>query len=393
MKIKLFSLLLIFNVNLCIAQIPANLDLVQIAVADSPVAFMSAHDGTDRMFIVERSGVIKIFKNGVVLPTPFLDISSQVATTHEQGLLGLAFSPEFANDGRFFVYFTFDEPGATFGQQPMRLVRFQVSDNPDLADISSMQIITNISQTTIYHKGGHIAFGQDANLYIGTGDDATNSYPQDISTVYGKMLRIDVSDNLIFRNNFNGDSGCGYPQNYLIPNDNPFIHAPDACQSVYLTGLRNPWRWSFDSLTGHLYIGDVGDNREEEVSEVLLPDEAGANLGWPCKEGNYVHNQSCVDNINNIINPFFTYSRISGQGQSVVGGYIYRGLQITGLYGMYLFNDIYREEFYFSEYTNSAWQTTLWSEQVDSIVAYGEDADGELYFISFDGPIYQLVQN
>lgn len=392
MRIKVFFVMLLL-VKLCIAQIPANLDLVQVAIANSPVGFVSAHDGTGRMFIIERSGVIKILKSGVVLPTPFLDISSQVATMNEQGLLGLAFSPDYVNDGHFYVFYSFDLPGAPIEQQPLRLARFAVSNNPDVANATSMEIITDFSQNFSYHNGGHIAFGWDGYLYIGMGDDGDSNASQDLSSVKGKMLRLDVSKDLILRNNFDGDSGCGYPQNYLIPNDNPFINTLDACQSVYLSGLRNPWRWSFDSLSGHLYIGDVGGNREEEVSEVFIPNDAGANLGWPCIEGGYVHRQSCVDKINNLINPFFTYSRISGQGQSVVGGYVYRGTQISDLNGMYIFNDIYREEFYFSEKSNSTWQTTLWNEQVEKIVAYGEDEDGELYFISFDGPIYQLIQN
>lgn len=314
------------------------------------------------MFIVERAGVIKVYQNGVVLAEPFLDISAQVSTVNEQGLLGLAFSPDYALNGYFFIYYSFNDTKINVGAVPMRLVRFEVSADPNIADENTMQVITEISQSFTYHKGGNINFGPNGYLYIGTGDDGSLTSPQVTSDVNGKILRIDVTEDLIFKNEFGNDVNCGSPQNYLIPDDNPFVDDPIACQAVFLLGLRNPWRWSFDKATGHLYIGDVGGITYEEVREVIIPEDAGGNLGWPCIEGEVVLRQACVDDINHLINPFFTYERVSGQGQSVVGGYVYRGQKIPELQGMYLFNDIYREEFYFSESINGQWQTELWSE-------------------------------
>ncbi len=391
MKLNLIFIWTLFYCHISFSEVPTNIDFIQVAEADSPVAIVSSGDGSGRMFIVEKSGIIKILDDGIVLKEPFLDISSQVSTQNEQGLLGLAFSPDYSVNGYFYIYFSFTDDVSPFFQAPMRLARFTVSDDPDVANINSLSIITDISQNSSDHNGGNIAFGPDEHLYIGTGDDNSLNTSQNNADVNGKILRIDVSENLIFKNEFGNDLACGSPQNYLIPDDNPFFNDVDACQSVFLLGLRNPWRWSFDRLSGNLFIGDVGGFDQEEVSEIQIPSDAGGNLGWPCIEGEIILRPDCVNSINHLIQPFFTYERVSGQSQSVVGGYVYRGSQISGLYGIYLFNDIYREEFYFSELINNQWQTELGSQQAGSIVSYGEDEEGELYLVSFSGPIYKMV--
>ena len=370
------------------SEIPANLATQQIAVADLPVAFVSANDGTGRMFIVEKKGVIKIFKDGKILDEPFLDISSQVASTSEQGLLGLAFDPQFDLNQTFYVNYnklpTFGVIGNTL------IASFIVSSNPNIADASSQQVVTEIPQEFNFHMGGNIAFSPEGYLHIGLGDGGRSQYAQQNNHAYGKLYRIKVNRDILFKSGLDEIVECGLPQNYEVPINNPYVADFGACNAIYLKGMRNPWRWSFDRLTGDMFIGDVGADMREEVSQIKWGEPSG-NLGWPCQEGDVIYSESCISEISDLINPIFSYPH-DNLGHSVVGGYRYRGEAISDLYGTYLFHDIYSETFYFANETGSNWSFEIWAESLEDIVSYGEDEQGELYFVSSSGPIYKLIQ-
>jgi len=389
-RLKCLHLLLVLAIpSLSCAAIPENLEVIQVATAEQPVAFVSAHDGSGRMFIVEKQGIIKVFDDGVVLEEPFLDISSEVNTQNEWGLLGLAFDPEYSENGVFYINYNkerdFPEPrGNTV------IASYSVGVDPNKADPESQQLITEIEFEFSYHIGGHIAFGPDGYLYIAIGDGG-RSGSQAIDHALGKMLRIAVDRDILFISGLDQTPDCGLPRNYKIPANNPHVDDQSACAAVYLNGMRNPWRWSFDRMTGDIFIGDVGANAREVISLIEWGEISG-NLGWPCQEGDLVTSQECISNIDDLIEPIFSYPHKDG-GYSVVGGYMYRGSAIPDLRGTYLFNDIYSGAYFFAEKTAQGWVSELWAnETLSGIVSYGEDEQGELYYVSYSGPIYKLVQ-
>lgn len=333
---------------------------------NSPVEIKNA--GDERLFVVEKSGKIKILnQNGSVNSTPFLDIEDRVSTNaNERGLLGLAFHPNYPENPFFFVNYT-NNSGAT------TISKFSVSANQDIAN-DSETILLEINQPYANHNGGCINFGPDGNLYIGMGDGGSGGDPQNFSqnteSLLGKMLRINVN------------SGA-----YSIPENNPYG------DEIWSVGLRNPWKFSFDSLNGDLWIADVGQNEYEEIN-MVQNNPANINYGWRCYEGNEPYNLSgCPEE--GLTFPVSTYSHYSSGDFkcSITGGYVYRGNQISGLNGVYFFADYCSGEIgLLSKNENDEWDMSLAFPNINgSWVSFGEDINGELYIASINGGVYKII--
>ncbi len=341
---------------------------------DSPINIEYPGDGTDRLFVVERAGQIYVFANNpnVSTRTQFLDISVGLELDGECGLLGLAFHPNYESNRFFYVCYVDESPFQTV------IARFTANAaNPNLADPGSQVPILTISQNGFFHKGGCIEFGNDGYLYISLGEDGTPNNAQSLTTLKGKVLRIDV------------DNPGGGLQ-YGIPPDNPFAGNPNGWrQEIYAYGYRNPWRFSNDPDTGDLWLADVGQNTWEEVGYI----RKGRNHGWPKMEGRacYPIGQPC-DTLNlDIVLPLAVYDH-SGGSASVTGGNVYRGPSVPTLYGNYVFADYIDGRVWWIDPTNSPGTLHLIQNTSLNIAAFGTDADDELYFSTFNGPIYRFVE-
>jgi glucose/arabinose dehydrogenase len=335
---------------------------------------LTAPDADARLFIVEKGGTIRIVKNGALLPIPFLDISAQVSTGGEQGLLGLAFPPQYASNGRFVVHYT-DLAGDT------RVSSFRVSADPDVADPLSEVAVLGVDQPFANHNGGQILFGPDGHLYVMLGDGGSASDPggrgQSLGDLLGSILRIDPLD------------GGGY----TVPADNPFVGSAGARPEIWSYGLRNPWRIAFDPATGDLYIADVGERRWEEVNVSTGADGAGRgrNFGWSLMEGPECFRDSSCDQ-DGLELPVLSYNH--GAGCSITGGYVYRGPAIPALQGHYFYADYcsgWVRTFRFENGTavdQFQWPTLAPGGGVPS---FGRDAAGELYVMSTSGVVFKIV--
>jgi glucose/arabinose dehydrogenase len=332
-----------------------------------PVDIKSANDGSGRLFIIEKYGTIRIYENGQLLETPFLNIADRVDDSgNEMGLLGLAFHPDYKQNGFFYVNYT-GRGGNTF------ISRFHAVDN--LTDPNSEKILLTVDQPFPNHNGGALAFGPDGYLYIGLGDGGSANDPlgngQNLNTLLGKILRIDVN---------HGDP-------YTIPSDNPFVNA-DARPEIWGYGLRNPWRFSFDRATGDLYIGDVGQDTWEEVDYVPVG-QGGLNFGWKYFEGNH---HFIGENPPVSLHLTFPVAEYSHQnGCSVTGGYVYRGA-MAEWQGIYLYGDYCKGTVWGLILTNGQWQSQVMSETNVTITSFGQDENGEVYFASDNGKIYRLTK-
>jgi len=369
---------------------PAEITLTEYASGfDNPVAI--AHAGDDRLFIVEQAGRIRVIdSNGTPQAEAFLDIAAQVDDGgSEMGLLGLAFHPNYAGNGYFYVYYTFD-PGP--GPDRSRVSRFTVSADPNRADSASERVLLEFEQPFANHNGGDLHFGPDGYLYIASGDGGSGGDPFDYAqtdgALLGKLLRINV-DGVTG----NGpDCDLSGNSHYRIPPDNAFTDGPGGagCDEIYAAGLRNPWRFSFDRLTGDLWIGDVGQNAFEEIDFAPAGAGGGLDFGWRCYEGNQPFDLSGCDGA--YLFPVHDFAHAEGNC-SVTGGFVYRGARYPVLAGRYFFTD----------FCNSAIRTlsgplaapsvteVLPSGQVSAPAAFGEDAQGELYLASLsDGIIYRI---
>lgn len=329
-----------------------------------------AHCGDDRLFVVEQGGTIKIVNSdGTVNSTPFLNISSILSTGSERGLLGLAFHPDYSNNGFFFVNYT-NTSGNTV------IARYSVSEsNPNQANASSGTILLTIPQPFSNHNGGCIKFGPDGYLWIGMGDGGSGGDPQNNSqnknTLLGKMLRIDVDN--------------GTP--YAIPEDNPFANSAEGLSEIWAYGLRNPWKFTFDSLTNELWIADVGQNALEEVNRVS-PLEAGLNFGWRCYEASAPYNTSGCASSMTMTFPVAEYNRASGRC-SITGGYVYRGSEWSDIYGLYFFADYCSNQIGFINQSNQL--TFLNSYSGNSFTTFGEDNQKDLYIAGRQsGIVYKI---
>jgi glucose/arabinose dehydrogenase len=340
----------------------------------SPLYLTSPPGDLSRLFVVEQTGAIRLIKDGTLLPTPFLDISDRITAGGEQGLLGLAFYPDYASSGRFVVHYT-DPAGDT------HLSLFQVSSDPDVADPASEHVILTADQPYPNHNGGQVVFGPDGYLYLGLGDGGSADDPegraQNLSDLLGSILRVDVS------------SGTSY----TVPADNPFVGQAGAQPEVWSYGLRNPWRFSFDRANGDLYIADVGQNQYEEVdvATAAAGSGKGVNFGWNIMEGAHcLGGGQC--NQTGLTLPDFEYGH--DQGCSITGGYVYRGSAIPDLQGIYFYADYCQGWVRSFRYAASqATEVTDWPtlRPGGSVQSFGEDDAGELYVLSSSGNVFKMV--
>jgi glucose/arabinose dehydrogenase len=357
---------------------PATFDvgLEEVATGFNEPLFVT-HAGDDRLFVVERGGTIRIIQDGAASDTPFLDITDRVGSdASERGLLGLAFAPDFAETGLFYVNYT-DLDGNTV------VSRFHAPDGAGVAEASSEQVILTQEQPQWNHNGGMLAFGPDNYLYIGFGDGGGAGDPsgngQRLDTWLGKILRIEVDP--VYT--------AGEP--YIVPEDNPFVGDAEALPEIWAYGMRNPWRFSFDRETGDLWIGDVGQGEYEEVT-VLSVDEGGANLGWSVTEGPACFAEPDCDPAA-FAGPTFSYTHSSGGGCSVTGGYVYRGEQFADIAGVYVLAD-YCSGLIWGGGLDDAGEW-VFSEPVETglqVSSFGEDVNGEVYVTDLSGGgVYVLV--
>lgn len=379
-----FWILLLFAYPIHAAP-PADLDLKLVtSVAGSPVAVRHAGDGSGRIFIVDRSGRIFIHDGSRLLNSPFLDIRSEVFSGNETGLLGLAFHPFFAVNRYFFVNYTKWENSILY----TLVSRFQVpAGSPNVADPATEQILLQIAQPEENHNGGDIHFGSDGYLYIGMGDGGgagdSRDRARNLGDLLGKMLRIDVDSS----SPGNGDV-CGLVGNYGIPASNPYAGKDGNCDEIWASGLRNPWRWSFDRLTHDLFIGDVGQDEWEEVDFQPASSTGGEYYGWSCMEGNHLFKPSRCDNTPKVA-PILEYSHASGDC-SITGGYRYRG-PISGMNGIYIYADYCTGNIWFAEQQGDGWSSTLWKDGKNFVLSsFGEDEGGNLYVVHLDGEVYRF---
>ena len=350
---------------------PAPLTLSFAVVASgfsAPLGVAHPGDGSGRLFVVEQGGRIVVVKNGAKLATPFLDIGGKIVSGGERGLLGLAFPPNFTAQKHFYVNYTRAGDGATV------LARYRVSSaNADNADATTEQILLTVPQPFSNHNGGHLAFGPDGMLYIGLGDGGAGGDPderaQSPNELLGKMLRIDV------------ESGA---TPYAIPPGNAFANGAGGRAEIWALGLRNPWRYAFDRQSGDLYIGDVGQGKDEEISYLPAGSAGGSNFGWDVLEGNdcFEPASNCTPPANYVA-PIATYTRGSSCA-SVTGGHVYRGPGNAALQGVYLYADFCDGRIWGLRRSGGSWQNDLLAETDFSISSFGEDETGSVYFVDLN---------
>ncbi len=351
----------------------------------APTVLTNARDGSNRLFVGEQTGAIFIIENGILLSTPFLDLSEKIVNVNpiydERGLLGLVFHPEYENNGRFFVYYSApkSEPGI---DHESIVAEYHVSADPNRADPTSERVVFRVDQPEANHNGGHLAFGPDGFLYIGLGDGggAGDQHGilgngQDINTTLGKILRIDVDSS----------------KPYAIPDDNPYV-GENGLDEIYALGFRNPYKFSFDRGTGRLFAADVGQDVWEEIDIV----ENGGNYGWRILEGNHPYDLALAEllgiNISTLQPPIHEYSH--NIGRSIIGGYVYQGTQYPDLVGKYVFGDWSTDFvkpdgrlYYLDEIQPNEWKRFEFKLNTDKplkkfILGFGEAENGELYVLT-----------
>lgn len=349
----------------------------------NPTIIANAGDGSNRLFIGEQRGMIWIWNGAQLLATPFLDISDRLIVGSEQGLLGLAFPPDFGTSGYFYVHYSANPTGDTV------VSRFSVlAGSPDQADPASEQAVLRVAQPFSNHNGGMLAFGPDGMLYLGLGDGGSGGDPgdraQNLDVLLGKVLRIDPQ----------GDDFPADPtRNYAIPPANPFVGVPGA-DEIWAYGVRNPWRFSFDRATGDLLIGDVGQNAWEEIDHQPSTSGGGENYGWRCYEGNHSYNLSGCGPPEDYVAPILEYPH--SQGCSVTGGYRYRGTEFPNLYGTYLYGDYCTGTIWGATDDGGTWSSSPLLSSLLNISTFGEDEQGELYVadrVANVGGVYRIVDN
>jgi glucose/arabinose dehydrogenase len=321
-----------------------------------PLGMTAAPGDSRRLFIVEKTGYIRVLLNGKLLAKPFLNVRSRVTAGGEQGLLSVAFDPAYATNGRFYVYYT-----ATNGD--IKVVRYTVSSNRSVANAGSATVLWTVAHHThSNHNGGQLAFGPNGLLYIGIGDGGSegdpNFYGQNVHVPYAKIWTMNVSSS-------------------------------SPTPVLYAYGLRNPWRFSFDSTTGNLWIGDVGQNKWEEIDFLKAGTAAGTNFGWSYYEGKHVYKPQPIVRTR-LVGPVSEYSH--AYGEAVIGGYVYRGSAIPALKGDYLFADYASARVWFKTSPGAAAHIlTGISQKLPTVSSFGQNSKGELFLSSLDGKIYKIV--
>lgn len=336
-----------------------------------PVGLTHAGDASGRIFVIEQSGLIRVIQADRLDLRPFLDIRDRVGSQGlEQGLLGLAFHPDYPENNTFYVNYT-DRDGNTV------IARFQVSAaDPGRADANSEMRLLQVQQPYANHNGGEVAFGPDGYLYLGLGDGGSAGDPQGNGqsrvTLLGKILRLDV------------DSGSPY----AIPADNPFTSG-DGKLEIWAYGLRNPWRFSFDRLTGDLYIGDVGQSQWEEIDYLPAGAPGGVNFGWNLYEGSHPFKSDLAQGAV-VAPPIAEYDH--NQGCSVTGGVVYRGTSLPAMQGVYLYGDYCSGNIWgLKQDAAGSWMNRLLFQNIGSISSFGEDEAGEVYLVDHRGSIFHLT--
>ncbi len=348
-----------------VASAQIDLRLTEVASLAGVVDIKHAGDQSGRLFLVLKSGAVRILKDGELLTEPFLELSDQVSGGPEQGLLSVAFAPDYAQSGRFYVYFT-DLVGSSV------MARYRISSDPDIADPQSRQVLLIQPQPFGNHNGGRLEFGPDGMLYLGLGDGGSANDPlgagQDTGTVLGSIIRLDVS----------GDG------DYAIPPNNPFVSGEGA-DEIWAYGLRNPWRMAFDRLTGDLYIADVGQNLVEEIDFQPAASSGGENYGWNIREGSHCFVGDC--DTPGLTDPVWEY--LHGEGNcSITGGQVYRGPDYPAMVGRYLYGDFCSGRIW--AYHHPSRTNELLSDgQVSNILTFGEDERGNVY-VSASGRVFLL---
>jgi glucose/arabinose dehydrogenase len=341
----------------------------------NPVAITHAGDGSGRLFITEQGGRILIYDGSVVLPEPFLDVSALLSKGGERGLLSVAFHPNYASNGYFYINYT-NTGGHTV------IARYTVSNDPNLADPTSALTVLTVVQPYSNHNGGQLQFGPDGYLYIGMGDGGDagdpDNYGQNPDSLLGKMLRIAVDGNVP----------------YSVPLDNPFVSDEQVRDEIWALGLRNPWRFSFDRATGDLFIGDVGQYNWEEIDYQPVSSAGGENYGWRLMEGNNCFNPSTNCNDGSLTLPVLEYDH--DLGCSVTGGYRYRGKDNPQLSGLYIYGDFCSGRIWGAKPGgNGNWSAEELLDTNLNISTFGEDQNGELYvahFAAAGSTVYRIVQ-
>ncbi len=341
-----------------------------------PLYVTHAGDGSGRLFVVEQSGAIRVVKDGEVLGQPFLDVSGLISRQAlegnytERGLLGLAFHPNYAENGLFYINYT-DLNGHS------AISRYAVSaDDLDRADATSATPLLYVPQPYANHNGGHMAFGPDGYLYISLGDGGSGGDPdghgQNLATLLGAILRVDVD----------------VPDGYAIPADNPFVDREGARPEIWAWGLRNVWRFSFDRATGDLYLADVGQNQWEEINFQPADSAGGENYGWNAFEGMHVYSGQPA--ASDVVPPVLEYDHSNGRC-SVTGGYVYRGERIPALQGVYLYGDWCSGTIWSATPgVEGVWEAFVSLESGRSISSFGEDEAGELYLVDYSGTVLRF---
>jgi glucose/arabinose dehydrogenase len=357
---------------------------------DQPLSITHAGDGSDRLFVVERPGRIRIVDASGVRTTPFLDLTARVTTNSECGLLGLAFAPDYATSGDFYVYYSYDVvrlgdlvppdvPNEPNGGCDSVLARFSVSaDDPNLADVASETRILVINQPYNNHNGGDLAFSPlDGYLYVSLGDGGSGGDPHNLAqnpaSLLGKLLRIDVSGQ----------------ETYIVPADNPLVGVDGARGEIWALGLRNPWRFSFDRADGALFSGDVGQSFVEEVNRQPGESSGGENYGWRVLEGDQCYSPASGCDPTSFTAPIFTY-RHTEFGCAVTGGYVYRGTRYPDFAGSYLYGDFCDRRLRALTIGESGWSSQIVLDTPFSVLGFGEDEAGELYVGATTGSVYRL---
>jgi glucose/arabinose dehydrogenase len=343
-----------------------------------PLDIVNAGDGSDRLFIVQKGGLIRILEDSVILPTPFINLADSItATGGEQGLLSLAFHPLYETNRMFFVYYT-NTSGA------ITIARFRTKiDDPYAADDTSGKILLTIPKGASNHNGGNLDFGPDGYLYFATGDgggagDVSNN-AQNGNSLLGKMIRLDV------------DSIETAPY-YTIPADNPYVGNPNVRDEIWAIGLRNPWRWSFDRANNNMWIADVGQDNWEELNFRAAGTTGGINYGWRCYEGTHAFNTGGCQPQGTYVSPVYEYPHNSTGGVSVTGGYVYRGLEFPALRGYYMMSDFGSGHLWLvAPNGGGGFNVTRQPSVLASVVSYGENEEGRLFASTLGGTIYLVT--
>ena len=411
MQPPIFPVLLLLSIS-AMAQESADVELQAVAPdiseLSAPLGLKHAGDGSGRIFVVEKGGTVRIIDNEGNLVSTFIDVSARVAGGFEQGLLDIAFHPQFDTNGRFFLHYSTSADQNLNPPSPSGVLagdsvvaEFSVSPNPDIANQAPKQFILTVRQDFANHNGGQMKFGPDGYLYIGLGDggDANDPCnraqtldPADIQAgngcssetsvaLLGKMLRVDVDtttpagDNNLCAADDNGSA------NYAVPTENPFSNMLNRCGEVLLYGLRNPWRFSFDRDTDDLWIGDVGQNTWEEIDLLQAPNDSAENFGWKPCEGSFergFEDMACP--LAGSILPALEY-RTESPNCSVTGGYRYRG-PVISLQGRYIYGDFCSGNIWFADNDSGEWEPTLTGFNEGKIRSFGEDEAGNVYVIA-----------